>query len=331
MMEINETNIKTWSEIGSRGAFGKAMLYLGDTRSDLVVVTADLSDATRVTEFRNRFPEKFFNIGIAEQNMVGIASGLALAGKTVFATTFAAFAAMRCCEQLRTDMGYQKANVKLVGADAGVVMGTLGNTHYAVEDISIVRAMPYVVILSPADGLEIVKATLAAAEYNGPVYIRLTGARNNPIVYSEDYDFEIGKAVTIREGRDAALFATGAMVAKALSAADILKNKGVAARVVDIHTIKPLDTEVIRKAVKETGLVVTVEEHSILGGLGAAVAEVMAEEGNAPRLVRMGLPDSFGPIGTYDEQLERYGLTDVNIADTVMKNLKRGHDYVIER
>lgn len=323
MIEINEANIKTWSEIGSRGAFGKAITYLGETMEDLAVVTADLSDTTRVTEFRRKFPDRFYNIGIAEQNMIGIASGLALAGKTVFATTFAAFAAMRCCEQLRTDMCYQKANVKLVGADAGIVMGTLGNTHYAFEDISIIRAMPDVVILSPADGLEIVKATLAAAEYKGPVYIRLTGGPDNPVVYKEDYKFEIGEAVTLRDGSDTAIFATGAMVSKALTASDILKNKGISARVVNIHIIKPLDTDVIRKAVNETGLIVTVEEHNIVGGLGAAVAEIVAEAGRAPRLVRIGLPDRFGPIGTYSEQLVRYGLTETNIADTIIKCLER--------
>ncbi len=323
MLEINEKTINTLSEIGSRGAFGKAMLYLGETMDDLVVVTADLSDATRVTEFRKRYPHKFYNVGIAEQNMVGIASGLALAGKTVFATTFAAFASMRCCEQLRTDMCYQKANVKLVGADGGVVMGTLGNTHYAIEDISIVRGMPNIVILSPADGLEIVKATIAAAYYKGPVYLRLTGGRNNPIVYREDYKFEIGKAITLKEGKDVTIFATGSLVAVALQAADLLNSKGISARVVDIHTIKPLDDEVIKKAIRETGLIVTVEEHNILGGLGAAVAEIVAGEGNAPRLVRIGLPDSFGPIGTYAEQLERYGLTGENIANTVINKLKQ--------
>ena len=281
-----------------------------------------LSDATRITEFSKRFPKKFLNVGIAEQNLVGIASGMALAGKTVFATTFAAFAAMRSCEQLRTDMGYQQANVKLVGADGGVVMGTLGNTHYAVEDISIVRALPYVVLLSPADGLEIVKATLAAAEYKGPVYIRLTGAANNPIVYREEYEYKIGKAITIAEGKDVTLIATGTMVATALEAARLLQDAGVSARVVDMHTIKPLDEEAVRKAARETGLIATIEEHSILGGLGGAVAEVMAEMGNAPKLVRIGLPDSFGPIGTYLEQLERYGLTGRQIADKILLKLK---------
>jgi transketolase len=323
MNKIDEAFIKALSEVGSRGAFGRAMLQLGETMDTLVVVTADLADATRVTEFRKRFPAKFINVGIAEQNMVGIATGLAMAGKTVFATTFAAFAALRSCEQLRTDMGYQKANVKLVGADGGVVMGTLGNTHYALEDISVVRAMPNITLLSPADGLEIYKTTLAAAEHTGPVYIRLTGGGDNPIVYHEDYKFEIGKAITLTEGRNVTLFATGSMVAAAVGAARLLKDAGVSARVVDIHTIKPLDTQTIIKAVHETGLLVTVEEHSIIGGLGAAVAEAVAGEGNAPRLIRIGLPDSFGPIGTYHEQLERYGLTDKHIAEKVIAGLKK--------
>ena len=321
MIEINEAFVKELSELGARGAFGKAMMYLGERMDDLAVMTADLADATRVTQFRKKFPEKFYNIGIAEQNLVGVASGMALAGKTVFATTFAAFAAMRSCEQLRTDMGYQKANVKLIGADAGIVMGTLGNTHYAVEDISIVRAMPYVVLLSPADGLEIYKATIAAAEFKGPVYMRLTGAKNNPIVYREDFKYEIGKAVTLREGKDATIIATGTMVANAVSAAETLKSKGISVTVVDMHTIKPLDVDVIKKAVKDTGLIVTAEEHSILGGLGAAVAEVVAEIGNAPRVIRVGLPDSFGPIGTYAEQLERYKLTAGDIAQTITSSL----------
>lgn len=323
MTAVNEANIKAWSEAGSRGAFGAAMLDIGAARPDVVVLTADLSDATRVTEFRKRYPDRFINTGIAEQNLIGVAAGMAMAGKTVFATTFAAFAAMRCCEQVRTDVGYQNVNVKILGADGGVVMGTLGNTHYAVEDIAILRAMPNLVILSPADGLEIVKATWAAAEYKGPVYIRLTGGKNNPIVYTRDYEFTIGKAVTLREGGDLTLIATGAMVAQSLAAAGMLKEKGIAARVVDMHTIKPIDAEAIRKAAAETRLVATVEEHSILGGLGAAVAEVMAEIGGAPKLVRIGLPDCFGPIGTYDEQLERYGLTGPRIAETVLGHLGR--------
>lgn len=322
MIEINETNLKHWSEIGSRGAFGVAMMELGASMNDLVVLTADLADATRVAQFKKKFPHKFYNVGIAEQNMIGIACGLAMTGKTVFATTFAAFASMRACEQVRTDMGYMQQNVKLVGADAGVVMGTLGNTHYAVEDVAIVRAMPYLTVLSPSDGLEIIKATLAAAHHKGPVYIRLTGAKNNPIIYREGFDYEIGKAVTLKEGNDATIIATGAMVAQSLEAARLLEAKGIAVRVIDMHTIKPLDHDVIGKAVKETGVIVTVEEHSIIGGLGSAVCEVVAEIGNAPKVIKVGLPDRFDNIGTYGKQLERFGLTVNDIANAVSDHLK---------
>ncbi len=322
MLQINDANIKYWSEIGPRGAFGQAMMDIGENTDDVVVLTADLSDATRITTFKQKYPHKFFNVGIAEQNLIGIAAGMALAGKTVIATTFAAFAAMRCCEQVRTDVGYQKANVKILGADGGVVMGTLGNTHYAVEDISIMRGCPNITILSPADGLEIIKATWASVKFKGPVYLRLTGGRNNPIAYRKDYDFEIGKAVTMTEGKDVAIIATGTLVAISMEAAELLKKKGIAARVINMHTIKPIDEDAIKRAVKETKLIVSAEEHSILGGLGAAVAEVMAEQGNAPKLVRVGLPDSFGPIGTYEEQMERYNLTSKYISDTIIKNLK---------
>ena len=247
---------------------------------------------------------------------------MALGGRTVVATTFAAFASMRACEQVRTDMGYMKANVKLIGADAGVVMGTLGNTHYAVEDIGCLRSLPYLTILSPADGMEIVKATFAAVEMDGPVYIRLTGGRGLPIVYEHDFGYEIGKAVTLREGKDVTLIGTGSMVYYSLEAAKILSSKGINARVVDMHTIKPLDEGAVIKAAKETGLIVTVEEHNIIGGLGAAVAEIVSGIGNAPEQIRIGLPDSFGPIGTYEHQLKRYGLCAEDIAKKVIDHIK---------
>lgn len=321
-MEFTKEQIQNLSKLGSRGAFGAAMMELGATNDDVFVMTADLGDATRVSQFGRAYPDKYLNIGICEQNLVSAAAGMALGGRTVVATTFAAFAAMRACEQVRTDMGYMRANVKLIGADGGVVMGTLGNTHYAVEDIGCLRSCPYLTILSPADGIETVKATFAAVEMQGPVYIRLTGAAGLPIVYEEDFNYEIGKAITVKEGKDITFIATGSMVYYSLEAAKLLEGKGVNARVVDMHTIKPLDEEVIVKAAKETSLIVTVEEHNILGGLGAAVAEVVAGIGNAPKLVRIGLPDSFGPIGTYQCQLKRYGLTAQDIADKVINGLK---------
>lgn len=320
-MNFTRDQVEKLSQLGSRGAFGAAMMELGAEDPNLVVITADLGDATRVSQFGRAYPDQYLNIGIAEQNLVGAAAGMALAGRTVVATTFAAFASMRACEQVRTDMGYMRANVKLVGADAGVVMGTLGNTHYAVEDIGVLRSCPYLTILSPADGVEIVKATRAAVAMDGPVYIRLTGKAGLPVVYQEDFDFQIGKAVRLREGGDVTIFATGTMVYFALRAADVLAEQGVRARVVDMHTIKPLDAAEITAAAQETGLLISVEEHNVLGGLGAAVAEVVAGIGNTPKLVRIGLPDSFGPIGTYEYQLQRYGLTAEQLAADIQRYL----------
>lgn len=322
-MEFNREKIEELSKLGSRGAFGAEMMEIGAEDDNVFVMSADLGDATRVSQFGRKYPEKYLNIGIAEQNLVGAATGMALNGRTVVATTFAAFASMRACEQVRTDMCYMQANVKLIGADAGVVMGTLGNTHYAIEDIGVLRSIPYLTILSPADGVEIVKATRAAVYRKGPVYMRLTGGAGLPIVYDSDMDYEIGKAITLHEGKDATLIATGSMVWYSMEAAKLLYAKGISVRVIDMHTIKPLDEAAVERAARETGAVFTVEEHSIIGGLGAAVAEVMAGMGNVPKLVRIGLPDGFGKIGTYSYQLNRYGLTADGIVAKVEAGLAR--------
>ena len=321
MLRLTAENVQSWSELGSRGSFGKAMLDIAENCPDVVVLTADLADATRVREFSHLYPERFFQMGLAEQNMVGVAAGMALTGLNVFATTFAAFASMRVCEQVRTDACYMNLNVKMVGADGGVVMGTLGTTHFGNEDIAVLRGIPNLVILSPSDGASVVKATWAAALHKGPVYLRLAGGKNAPIVYRDEFDFEIGKAITLRDGADASIIATGPMVTRALEASALLAADGIAARVIEMHTIKPLDTEVVRQAAADTGLIVSVEEHSIIGGLGSAIAETMAEEATGAKLVRMGLPDRFGYISNYPVILERYGLTSENIARNVRTSL----------
>ncbi len=321
MLTVNATTAKNWSELGERGTFGNTIIEAANEMPEVVVVTADLADATKVREFSKTFPERFFQVGIAEQNMVGVAAGLALYGKTVFATSFACFSSMRVCEQVRTDVAYPKLNVKIIGSHAGYVMGTLGTTHYAIEDIAIMRAIPNMVILSPADGAEVMKATYAAARYDGPVYLRFTGGENHPIVHTEEFDFEIGKAITLKEGRDLTIIATGSLVAEVLGAAQLLEKDGISARVLDMHTLKPLDVELVSKAARETGIIFTAEEHNIIGGLGSAVAEVMAEDGSAATLVRIGVHDEFVHIATYHTLLERCGFTAQKIYQTIKTKL----------
>lgn len=319
MANFNETEIEYLNKIGYRDSFGKAILDLGEAYPNIVVMAADLSDACRVTEFSKVYPERFCQVGIAEQNMMGIASGFALNGFVPFTTTFASFASLKCCEQLKIDAAYQNLNIKSIGIDCGVAVGTLGTTHFAAEDIGALRSIPNIAILCPADGFEVVKAAYAMAIYNGPAYLRLSGGKNLDGVYANDYEFEIGKAVTLRDGSDLTIFATGLMVSRSLKAADMLLEYGVKARVINIHTLKPIDDDVIVKAALETKHIVTVEEHNRIGGLGSAVAEILAEQENSGSLLRIGLPDQFVHIGSHEEILASCGLTHSAIAETILQ------------
>jgi transketolase len=323
MIVINSMNARIWSKLGSRGTFGQAVLDHAESIENLMVLTADLSTTSGLDRFKNKYPDNFLNVGIAEQNMIGIAAGMAKEGKTVFATTFSNFAAMRSYEQIRLSLGYMGLNVKVVGLAGGMAMGMFGNTHYGIEDLTLMRAIPGLTVLSPADGIEIVKTVMAAAEFKGPVYIRLSGAMNNPIVYKEDYEFTIGKAVTLREGTDITIIATGTMVYESLVAAKILGEASISATVVNMHTIKPLDTVVIDKACATSRLIVTVEEHGMIGGLGGAVAEYKAILVNAPKQLFIGLPDKFGKAGEYKFLLNKYGLVGDQIAQKIKDTLHK--------
>jgi transketolase len=318
MLTINPANTRMWSMLGSRGTFGVAMLDLGASQDDVVVITADLSTTSGLDRFREAYPAKFVNVGIAEQNMVGIAAGMAKEGSVVFATTFATFAAMRSYEQVRLNLGYMGLNVKLVGLASGFAMGMFGNTHYGIEDLALMRAVPGLTVLSPADGTEVTKVVQAAYLHKGPVYIRLTGVMGTPVVYKQDYQYEIGKAITLVEGTDVTIIATGTMVHESIVAARALKEKGIAATVVDMHTIKPLDTAVIDRACAGSRLIVTVEEHSIVGGLGGAVAEYKAGLAKSPRQVFIGIADRFGKAGDYKYLLGAHGLTADRIAERIV-------------
>ena len=263
-------------KMATRQAYGNTLAALGAENENIVVLDADLSGSTMTKVFAKEFPERFFNVGIAEQNLYGISAGMAISGKTVFASTFAMFAAGRAFEIIRNSIGYTHANVKICATHAGVTVGEDGGSHQAIEDMALMRSIPGMTVVNPSDGVSAAKLIEEVAAMHGPVYVRL-GRAAVPILYAEDAEFEIGKAVTLREGSDYTIIATGIMVNEALSAADMLADQGLSVRVLDMHTIKPIDEEAIVRAAKETKGIVTAEEHTVLGGLGGAVAEVLAK------------------------------------------------------
>ena len=308
------------NKIATREAYGKALVKLGKINDDVVVLDADLSKSTKTNDFYKEYPDRFFNMGIAEQNLVGAACGFAAAGKIPFASTFAMFATGRAFEIIRNSACYPKLNVKICATHAGITVGEDGGSHQSVEDISLMRSIPNMTVLVPADGVEAEKMIFAAAEYNGPMYVRL-GRSAVPTLFDENYNFEIGKGVVLREGNDATIIACGMMVNEALIAADMLKEENINVRVINMSTIKPIDTELIIKAAKETKAIVTAEEHSIIGGLGSAVSEVVSE--NHPvKVKKVGLNDCFGESGTPGELLEKYGLTAKNIVAKVKEAIQ---------
>ncbi|MBQ8818735.1 MAG: transketolase family protein [Clostridia bacterium] len=298
-------------KIATREAYGNALAEFGD-KYDFVVLDADLAAATKTGIFKKKFPERFFDCGIAEGNMMSVAAGLAAAGKVVFASSFAMFAAGRAYEQVRNCIGYPHLNVKIGATHAGITVGEDGATHQCIEDFALMRAIPGMVVINPADATEARAAVEAAINYVGPVYIRF-GRYAVPVIYDKDtYNFEIGKGVNMLDGKDVTIVATGMMVSMALDAAKILANEGISARVVNIATIKPIDKDIILDAARYTGAIVTAEEHSIIGGLGSAVAEVVCEGCPVP-VVRMGVEDKFGHSGKVPPLLEMYGLTVENL------------------
>lgn len=293
-------------KIATRESYGAALAELGETH-DIIVLDADLSKSTKTEVFKKKFPERFINMGIAEANMMSTAAGLASCGKIVFASSFAMFAAGRAFEQIRNSICYPNLNVKIGATHAGISVGEDGATHQCLEDIGIMRTLPNMIILNPADDTEAKAAVKAAVEHDGPVYLRF-GRLGVPVLFDESYNFEIGKGVQLREGFDVTLVATGLLVGTALEAAKLLENKGISARVLNIATIKPIDKDIIVKAALDTGALVTCEEHNIIGGLGSAVAEVLCEIAPAP-LLRVGTEDRFGKSGVPAKLFEDYGLT----------------------
>lgn len=320
-MEFNRITIRTLSILGQRGAFGYALTELAKEDDEIIALTADLCTTSGLDRFNNAYPERVVNVGIAEQNMVGIAAGMSTLGFITFATTFANFASLRSCEQMRHYMGYMKENIKIVGFGGGFAMGMFGITHYGIEDIASIRSIPNITILSPADCLETAKATIAAYRLKGPVYLRLTGVMNHPIIYKEDYDFKIGEAITLKEGKDIAIFATGGMVHQTILASEKLAELGISCKVINIHTIKPIDVEAIYNSL-DVKLIVTVEEHSVIGGLGSSVAEILSKLKERPPQLMIGVSPEYKSAGSYDYMLEQYGLTHNFITDKIIKKYR---------
>lgn len=311
-------------KLAQRNYYGKALADLAVNDPKVVVLDADLAGSTKTSEFKKVAPERFIEVGIAEQNMIGIASGLAASGKTAFASTFAVFATGRCWEQIRLAVAYPKLNVKIVATHCGISVGEDGASHQALEDMAIMRALPNMTVISPADAYEAYAATIAIAEYDGPVYMRM-GRAEYPVVTEEGEPFEIGKAKILRDGTDVTLIGTGQMVYECLRAAEILEAEGVDAEVVNMSTVKPLDSAAVYYSVTKTGCAVTAEEHSIIGGLGSAVSEFLSEECPVP-ITRIGTRDTFGESGKPEELFGKYGLTAEDICEAARLSIKKKNE-----
>ena len=299
-------------KVATRVGYGEALVELGSERDDFLVLDADLAAATQTGMFKKAFPERFYDCGIAEGNMISIAAGIAATGKKVICSSFAMFAAGRAFEQVRNSVGYPHLNVIIGATHAGISVGEDGATHQCCEDIALMRTIPGMTIINPADETEAKKAVKAALELDGPVYMRF-GRLAVPVIFGDDYNFEVGKGVELKDGTDVTVIATGLMVNEALEAYEILKSEGISARIINMHTIKPLDKEIVLKAARETGAIVTAEEHSVIGGLGAAVSETVCEECPVP-VVKLGVNDTFGHSGPAVKLLDEFGLRAANIA-----------------
>ena len=309
------------STIGPRASLGLAALEIVKKNKNFIILTCDVSTSAGLDRFRKTFPDNYYDLGIAEQNMIGVAAGFSSENFNVMTTTFAPFQTMRCCEQIKVNLGYMKQKVCMVGIASGLALGNLGYTHCCIEDIGVLRSIPDITIISPSDSLETIKSLEKAIDYPGSTYIRLTGKSNNPIVNTINYDFKIGKSIIVKEGTDVSIFANGTMVFQSLVAAKILEQKKISVKVINMHTIKPLDKEIIKKSL-DSALIVSVEEHNILGGLGSAISEYLSTQKKKPKQVFIGIRDFYSKGGEYNYLLEKHGLTGESIAKKIMQEIK---------
>jgi transketolase len=322
MIEINKLNARIFSKLGQSGTtFGIGLFEILKKYPEIVVLSSDMSRPAGLDRFKTTYPDLFYNVGIAEQNLIGIASGMASEGKKVIAIAQAAFISMRSFEQIRQYMGYMNSDIVAVGINSGFALNFFGNSHYAIEDIAIMRSIPGLTVISPSDSGQAAKALEAAVTIDTPVYIRLTGTLNCPIVYKDEYEFEIGKAKLVKDGKAITIFATGSMVYNSLLASDILEQEGVSTRVIDMHTIKPLDKDILVKC-SSSSLFVSVEEHNIVGGLGTAISEIIASNRDLPQLLRLGVMDTFSHPGEYTYLLEQNRLIPQLLAEDILINYR---------
>lgn len=322
-MILNDKNIKLFSSIGSRATFGMTALELVKDKKNLMILTSDVSTSAGLDRFRKNHTDNYLDVGIAEQNLIGVAAGMASEGYNVITTTFSPFQTLRCCEQIKVNLGYMKEKVTMIGLASGLVLGTLGYTHCSIEDIGVLRSIPNLTILSPADCGETAKCIYAAIENENSVYIRLTGGSNNKPVYLDDYKFEIGKAHKIIDGNDVSIFATGTMVRNALDAAENLKKKNISCSVINVHTIKPIDKEMIMNECKHSKMIVSIEEHNIIGGLGSAISEVKTKMKNSPPQIFIGIEDNYSKGGSYSYLQEYFKLDTKNIERKIYEQFRK--------
>ena len=322
MIEFNPKNIKRWMMMGTRNAFGTFLTEVAADHPELFAMTADFTKSTGLAKFKELYPNQFLSTGIAEQSMIALASGLASEGKNVFASSFASFATTRCYEQVKVNLGYMQHNVKLVGIASGLDVSHQGNTHFGLDDVSLMRAIPNMTIVVPSDCTEVAKATIALAAFKGPAYLRLVGEGFVPIVNDDDYEFEIGKGIKKRDGKDILMIANGTMVSQSLKVAkELSEQNGIEATVINMHTVKPLDTQIISDHISGKKLIVTIEEGQVNGGLGSAVAEYVASVGNAPKMLRLGVNDIFPHAGSYNYLLEQCGLDVETIKNRIINSI----------
>ena len=320
-MTNNEKNIKLWSNLGMRATFGLLALELAEKNPNLMITTSDVSTSAGLDRFKSKYPEKYLDVGIAEQNLLGVSAGLSSEGFDVISTTFAPFQTLRCCEQIKVNLGYMKHKICMVGLASGLVLGNLGFTHCSIEDIGVLRSIPNLTIVSPSDPFELYKCLNEAINYKNSVYIRLTGGSNTNIINTKDYNFKIGKAIKLVEGNEITIFGSGNILGNCIEAANLLSKENINCSVYNMHTIKPIDNEIILKESENSKLIISVEEHNVIGGLGSAISEVLSGHENKTRLIRIGVNDFYSDGGSYNYLKDKYGLSTEKIINKIKSNI----------